>query len=299
MTSEIIIPDASTLAVDTSCIDLSEVELQEDKDFLVEKGENILRIVAKAALEVGRELVEIQKHFKTEKAHGLGLNAYYKSLGISPTQASNWACKYRAYVAYVEMFGESGATETFKSLGDRISTKLWHLPEDYKKAFFEEMNQGNIPSQSEILEVAKDPEVKLTKAQELLAKSKARKQEASDWRERGHASDDIKKYEQQIADLTAQIEEEKLKTAEEAESKKIAEAERASMEKELQKLKFDDAKVRSERVKKLSTTLTVSLPQALADVSKFFAEINDYPEEVRQHIYNSAKVLANEIADKL
>ena len=109
----------------------------------------------------------------------------------------------------------------------------------------------------------------------------------------------IANFEQQIADLKAQIEEEKLKTAEEAESKKIAEAERASMEKELQKLKFDDAKVRAERVKKLSTTLTVSIPQALADVSKFFAEIDHYPEEVRQHIYNSAKTLANEIADKL
>ena len=51
--TSIIIPDASALQVDTSCIDVSEVTDKKDKDFLNVKGENILRIVARAALEVG------------------------------------------------------------------------------------------------------------------------------------------------------------------------------------------------------------------------------------------------------
>ena len=89
MTSEIIIPDASTLDVDTSCIDVSEVEKQEDKDFLLEKGENILRIVAKAALDIGKELVEIQEYFWEDDANsGSGLTKYYASIGISTNQAS-------------------------------------------------------------------------------------------------------------------------------------------------------------------------------------------------------------------
>ena len=105
--------------------------------------------------------------------------------------------------------------------------------------------------------------------------------------------------EQERADMQAQIEEEKVKTAEETEAKKQAEAESARLETELQKLKFDDAKVRAERVKKLSTTLTVSIPQVTADVSKFFAEINCYDEEHRKHIYENAKALADKIADYL
>lgn len=104
---------------------------------------------------------------------------------------------------------------------------------------------------------------------------------------------------QERADMQAQIEEEKVKTAEETEAKKQAEAESARLETELQKLKFDDAKVRAERVKKLSTTLTVSIPQVTADVSKFFAEINCYKEEHRKHIYENAKALADKIGDCL
>lgn len=316
--SSIIIPDASTLSVDTSCIDVSEVENQEDKDFLMEKGESILRIVAKAALEVGRELVEIQDRFKEEKA--TGLLKFYESIGLGANKANRWSAKYRAFYAYVELFGEDGATEKFKELPDVAGQRIWSLPTEYREALLADIAIGNPPTSEEVRKLSQKPQVRLSKAEELLEKAKARKEQADEnWemvksdpsivsadpeykeaaQNRVASGKAIANFEQQIADLTAQIEEEKLKTAEEAEAKKIAEADKASLEKELQKLKFDDAKVRAERVKKLSTTLTVSIPQALADVSKFFAEIDHYPEEVRQHIYESAKSLANTIADKL
>ena len=307
--SAITIPDASTLAVDTSCIDCSEVELQEDKDFLMEKGENILRIVARAALEVGQEIVEVQERFQERDGT---LTKFFESLEISKARAHTWANKYRAYVSYIQLFGDNNAEESFKALPDVAASLIWNLSEEYREALLADIAIGNPPTRKDVEELVKQPEVKLSKAEELLAKARVRKLEAEGIKETAtgaekaeavanfhNAKASIANFEQQVADLKAQIEEEKLRTAEEAEAKANAEAATALAEKELQKLKFDDAKVRSERVKKLSTTLTVSLPQALADVSKFFAEIDSYDEGTSQHIYNSAKSLANEIADKL
>ena len=317
-TSSIIPTDASALAVDTSCIDVSEVDSQEDKDFLLQKGENILRIVAKAALEVGQQLVEIQDRFNDEKK--LGLVKFYESIHITKAQAADWSNKYRAYCAYIEIFGDDEQAQSFESLKATTISNVWRLPTEYREAFLADIAAGNPPKLDTVKAVASQPEVKLTKAQELLAAAKVRKGKADEeWElvkadpqiaatdpeynsaNNAHkdATKSVKLYEQQIADLEAAIEEEKLRTAEQAQAAADAEAARAAIEKDLQKLKFDDAKVKAERVKKLSTTLTVSLPQALADVSKFFAEIDHYPEDVRQHIYSSAKALANEIADRL
>ena len=290
--SAILIPEASALDVDTSRIDVSEVESQEDQDFLLEKGENILRIVARAALEVGRELVEVQERFKEEHGRGAGLGKFYTSLGITHSQASTWSGKYRCFLAYSELFGESGAEDTFNALPDSIGRLVWRLPAEYKEAILADIAVGNPPTTPELKELQKSPEVKLSKAEELLAQAKARKESATTSRDEANADISIANFEQQIADLQAQIEEEKLRTAEQTE-------ESARLEKELQKLKFDDAKVRAERVKKLSTTLTVSIPQVTADVLKFFAEIDEYPEEVRKHVYENARSLADQIADKL
>jgi hypothetical protein len=316
-TSSIIIPDASTLAVDTSCIDVSEVESQEDKDFLHEKGENILRIVAKAALEVGQQLVEIQERFKTEDPRGTGLTNFYESLQLTRSQCQRWSNKYRAYVSYCEIFGAEGATEKFNELGDRAASSIWLLPTEYREAFFSDIAADNVPTEKTVLEVSRRPEVKLTKAEELLAAAKLRKQSADEKWEMVKADPEITYkdpeyektykgveqgknsiaiYEKRIVELQQQIEAERLERAEE---EKNRERVLSALEKDLQKLKFDDANVKAERVKKLSTTLTVSLPQALADVSKFFAEIDQYPEDVREHIYNTAKALANQIADSL
>ena len=319
-TSSIIIPDASAIQVDTSCIDVSEVENQEDKDFLLEKGENILRIVARAALEMGEQLLLIQNRFLQEDGRGAGLKKYYQSLGITSNQVNRWVGSYKTITGYNIKAGEEigWADSNIMKLSETAQEKINQLPEDVKETVFNEIQEGEEFSADDLRAMLSDPDVKMSKAREMVIKTKLRAAEAREAQEQAridHGSEsaeyekarNTKKsseasheyWEQQIADLEAAIEAEKLKTAEQAEQAAQAEAEKASIEKELQKLKFDDAKVRAERVKKLSTTLTVSLPQALADVSKFFAEIDQYPEEVRDHIYNSAKVLANEIADKL
>lgn len=322
LTSAIVLPQTQDLEVDTSVIDTSEVTLQKDKDFLMERGTHILRVVAKAALLVGEQLVAIQNHFKQDdNPNGVGLGKFYLSLGISPQQAQHWSNKYRAYVAFTEIFGDIEEAKTFENMGAITASKLWGLPTAYRESFLLDIAEGNPPPTSrQLMELGKQPEVKLSKAEELLAAAKKRKEVADLKWEAVKADPDIsaahtgtddhdptyqyayskqrdaaisvENFEQQIADLQAKVEAEKLKTAEETEEK-------TRVQTELQRLKYDDASARAERVKRVGSSLTMSIPQTLADTQKFFAEINDYPEEVRHHLVEQATILANYIGDQL
>lgn len=309
--SAIMIPEASAITVDTSRIDVSEVETQQDKDFLMDRGECILQIIGRAALEVGEQIARVQDRFTAEGEKGLG--KYYTSLGITQQKASRWARCYRAYASYVSIFGDDGAIEAIDSLGDVAAAGLYSLPTSYREALLADIALGNPPTAKSIAEISSRKEVKLSKAEELLAAAKVRADKSSTTWELAKADPEIEtgsreyksaardvydaktsiaNFEQQIADLKAEIEKEKLNTAEEAEEK-------ARVEKELQKLKFDDAAARAERVKRVSSTLTLSVPQTLADVQKFFAERNEYPEEVQKHLLQQCTLLANYIGDQL
>ena len=68
---------------------------------------------------------------------------------------------------------------------------------------------------------------------------------------------------------------------------------------ELSRFKFDDELKRQERIKALTSALTVGLPQATADLNKFIADAEFYPAEVRQHMNDQIKVLADMCGDYL
>ena len=164
-----------------------------------------------------------------------------------------------------------------------------------------------------MIELAQKVEVKLSKAEELLAAAKARRDGATEKFDEVKADPEIQStnteyqmaqgrvtsadravsnFESQIAELQTQIEEERLKTAE-------SQAREAKTNADLQKLKFDDARTREERIKRLTSSLTVGVPQALADLQKFFAEKDFYPEDVRNHVLEQATYLANYVGDQL
>lgn len=314
-TSEIMIPEASALTVDTSRIDVSEFSEQDDKDYLMQKGENILRIVAKAALDIGKELVEIQERFRADNPKGEGLGAFYSSLGINHAQVSRWTARYKAYLAYMEIFGEfdPDGADKFNQLADRAASGLMMLPTDYREAFFADIVNGDLPSQSTVEEVNSRTEVKLSKAEELLAAARVRKEQADDKWEMVKTDQNIDKaskeyktamkapqyfsktinaYENKIADLTAQVE---------AEQARVSEYERREekTKSELEKLRFDDDSTREERIKRLTNSLTISVPQVMADLQKFFTEKDHYPTEVREHLLEQSVYLTNYIADQL
>ena len=311
-TSAIMIPDASALTIDLSCIDCSEVESQEDKDFLQEKGETILRIVAKAALEVGQQIVEIQEHFHKNDSMGTGLTKFYTSLGIDRGKASVWANKYRSFMAYVELFGTEESVEKFNSLSDVSGARIWTLPDEYRRSFLADIAIGESPSPDLLKEVSGRTEVKLTKTEELLAEAKARKEKSDErWelakevgkkedpteynraqKERGYITSRINEYEKRLLELTDQIEEERAKNAE-------YERREEKTKSELEKLRFDDDSTRDERIKRLTNSLTISVPQVMADLQKFFTEKDHYPTDVREHLLEQSVYLTNYIADQL
>ena len=155
--------------------------------------------------------------------------------------------------------------------------------------------------------------MKLTKAEELLERARRRKAQAEDdWEEvkadpeitsrapeykQAHAANinatkTVARLEQELADLKSAIHAERAKADEQAQ---IAE----KLTRELDKLKFDDESQRQERIRRLSASLTVSVPQVLADLGKFFTEQDHYPEEVKKHLLEQATYLANYVGDNL
>ena len=292
-----IIPKASDLQINVDQIDVSEVTSAEDQAFLIEKGTNILQIVARAALEVGQQIVEVQDRFN--ETGEKGLQKFYASIGISQGQATRWSSKYRAFCSYIELFGEEGAVQNFELLGDTAAQRLWALPTEYREAFLADIAVGETPTFDEVAEVAARPEVKLSKAEELLAAARARKANADQkWElakadpavvpnstEYNNAASDAKAAGKSVARLEEQLER--------------LQADLERKEAELAKFKFDSDTQRAERIKSLVDALTIGVPQTTADLSKFFAESEFYPDDVKAHMDEQIKMLADLCGDYL
>lgn len=324
--TDIEVYEASSLTIDATLVDVSEVESAEDKAYLQEHGESILMIDAKsdfaikkivatiqgrASLEKGKIIAEVQDRFKENMKRGLV--KWYKSVGTSPGMANKWAQAYRATAEFQELFDGLVEPELVLECSDSTLERVRNLPLKYREEVMAEIAVGNPPKQKEVIELAQKVEVKLSKAEELLAAAKARRDGATEKFDEVKADPEIQStnteyqmaqgrvtsadravsnFESQIAELQTQIEEERLKTAE-------SQAREAKTNADLQKLKFDDARTREERIKRLTSSLTVGVPQALADLQKFFAEKDFYPEDVRNHVLEQATYLANYVGDQL
>jgi regulator of replication initiation timing len=284
-------------ALQLACLD--DVEDQQDREFLYERGCEIVRIgdraaeaikeitnaiEARANLAKGCEIAKIQDRFRGRR-DGF-LPGFYESLGFSMTTATRYANAWRASQELAELIGDD---KPVGAVSDLALAHIYQLPETTKLEVAVAVAEGSAPSVNDIKALAKDPEVRLEKAQELLQEAQSRLEDGGDKKSATRA---VANYEQQIAELQAQIEQERLATAQEHE-------ERARLEVELQKLKFDDATARAERIKRISNNLTLSIPQTLADIQKFFAEKEEYPEKIREHLVQQATYLANYIGDVL
>ena len=102
----------------------------------------------------------------------------------------------------------------------------------------------------------------------------------------------LAKYEEKIRQLELQVAEAELQREEE--TKKVE-----RVKSELDRLKFDDEQTRQERIKHLTNSLTISVPQVMSDLQKFFAEKDQYPEDIRAHLLEQSTYLTNYIADQL
>ena len=246
-TSDIQLIDETALRLDPSVIDVSEVEGADDKAFLMEQGTELLRIDAKAdhaikqiiatiqgraSLAKGKVIAQVQDRFHEDFTHGAGLGKWYASLGYSASQCSLWANAYRATQEFQSLFDGLVEPEKVLACSDTALAQIQYLPSSHKEELLAEIAVGNVPTKAEVRELSKEPEVKLSKAQELLRAAKIRKADAEQtWEEvksdpaipsllsdgkrnpeyesaanqAQHAERQVHRYEQQIADLLSLI----------------------------------------------------------------------------------------------
>jgi len=339
--------DISEITVDDSVIDVSEVENEEDREFLLEMGHQILltdakadfaiaqitkKIRGRASLEKGKFIDAIQQRFGSlEGKKNTGLQKFWHSLGFwesgmakvglkkpshSTTTATAlyWARAYRAITEAREMFGDLVDPDAVLAASDMALARVEALPTDVRQQVLAEIVTGeNVPSEKEVKELAAKPEVKLSKAQELLAKAKEKQAATKErieevksdpevssnsseynaaYRADKDAGDTVKKLEQQIEDLKLEIQ---IKAVE-ANAAAKAEAEAKA---ELEALQKDDDTTRRRRINELSQTLTDSLPEAQGDLLRFFAEQDYYEKSYKKAILETAQSLYKFLGEHL
>lgn len=323
--------------VDASQIDVSEFKDEQDQSFLITHGHELMRIDAKAeqakeqickAIDAkandakGKLIYEIQERFKNTPELKGGLMRYFHSLGYweSSTMSRMGLEKpgdcQSLQSAFLNANAYRAALEMERKLvnqlpADQIQDRARSLPasvlgriytsfsEKDRESYYERIAKGEGFTVSEVAADSREPEAKLSKAEELLARARIRKQEAeARWEEvkanpevspqdreyktaskmensAGHAVTD---WEAKVADLQAQVE---------------------AKEAELNKFKFDEDLKRQERIKALTSALTVGVPQATADLNKYIKDAEYYPSEVRRHFDDQIKVLADMCGDYL
>lgn len=325
----------SIVPVDSSVIDVSEFENDEDQTFLMVHGSELIRIDAKAehakeqiikAIDAkaedakGRHIYEIQERFKEGGAksgllkffHSLGYwSPHMNAMGLSKPEnakslntAFSWANSYRAALEMQEKLSGLLTPEEIQARvaalpKTALATIYTSHSEADREKIYEDVANGRTINNAEARELSKSPEVKLSKAEELLDRARARKIEAEEHWEEVKASPDItpdmpeytsasnatRDSEKAIANFEAKV----------AELQKQVEAKEA----ELMKFKHDSEFARQERIKLLTDALTIGVPQATADLNKYIADADHYPSEVRRHMDEQIKVLADMCGDYL
>ena len=199
-TTEIQLLDpACSISIDRTQIDVSEVESDADKAFLMEHGAEILTIQAKtdhaikqviatiqgrASLAMGKVIAEVQDRFHERDSKGSGLQKWYASVGLEPRKACGWANAFRATKDFQGLFDGLVEPEKVLACSDKALSLINNLPASHKEEILAEVAVGNPPTTNEIIEISKKPEVKLSKAQELLQMAKIRKADADQaWEE--------------------------------------------------------------------------------------------------------------------
>lgn len=280
----------------------------------------------KAAEAKGQHIYEIQERFRNNPELKGGLLRYFHSLGYwdgsmermglekpetytSISAAFNWANAYRAGLEMQEKLAGILTPEEIKEKASSVSAnalaKVYTAcSEADREAVYQQIAAGEVPQQRVLTELVKRPEVKLNKALEMLEEAKAQQAEAeAQWEE---VKDD--------PDIPRQIDGERNPEYEGARfalksvnnsvvtlEKKIAqlEAELEAKGAELTKFKFDEELKRQQRVKALTAALTIGVPQTTADLMKFFMDAEYYPAEIRDHLNDQVKILADMCGDYL
>ena len=182
-----------------------------------------------------------------------------------------------------DLLGEFGATAL---------SELATLPEAAVNRVLTGAQQtGQTPTSKDLRELKRDPQVQVEKCVEDLAAAEERKLVADErvldvrtdpdvtpksreynaaFMAARSADQSVEKLQKRLADLEQQLEQKDL--------------EQQRMERENESLKFDDESVRQQRINRTGNQLILTVPSLLADLQKFVAEKEHYPERVQESV---------------
>ena len=318
--------ESSVIQVDSSKINVEDFSDEEDQAYLITQGHELLRIDAKAEFAKeqiakaidkkaedakGKIIYEIQEKFKNSSELKGGLMRYFHSLGYWDTSmkgqglekpekhkslvaAFRWANCYRAALEMHSKLAGDLPPEQIQECASNMSSQALariytSCSEKDREHYYREIAEGRKITAADATEISQSPEIKLSKAEELLAAARIRKQQAEERYENAEVKNDlnavvnratasVENWEQKVLHLQAQVE---------------------AKEAELKKFKHDTDLARQERIKALTDALTVGVPQATADLNKYIRDADYYPAEVRRHMDDQIKVLADMCGDYL
>jgi hypothetical protein len=271
------------------------VKAEEELKRIDERAEYAISVVTqairtRAAVEKGRVLLDIKEKFSTVPEFDGKFHEWLKLTGVSISHAQKWMNAARVVDDATPVFGE----ELMLNMGVATLDGIHRLPTDAKvEVLCQAEETGKVPTEKEVRAVAQKPETKLTKAQELLAEARAKRDEKALVVDEVKADPEItykdpeytkafveaSKAEARVKELEAQVEEFRLLAKQEKAKAETEATARQKLEGELDQLKFDPETVRGQRIKRIQSTLTVQLPQVLSDIQKYRAERQHYDEE--------------------
>ena len=256
-------------------------------------------IKTQAAVAKGKILLEIRENYSHLEGFSKNIEKFAARIGVPASTIRNWMAAASAVTKHENVFGKEFLMEQPATSLAMINT----LPEKIQDAVMEDsLDNGRVPTQKELKELSSQTSVKLMKAEEKLTEVKEKAEaSAEDW-EMVKSDPDIKpdseEYQYlhsahqaakkslevlngQISQLKADLVGEKAK----AESAKKAQE---KLNEEIESLKFDDTAAREQRIKRISATLTINIPQILSDLMKFTAEedlyLDNYKDAIRQQM---------------
>lgn len=262
-------------------------------------------IKTRAIVEKGKVLLSLKGNYHTTADFEGTWKDWLATVGLNDRMAQRWMSAAKLVEDTQGVFSEDAVLNLPYATLDAIQ----RLPSDYKIEVLEKVEEGEKPTAKEVEQLAKQPEVKLSKAQELLSEARQKRDEKAAVLEEvkadpdisyadpeynranagaAHANKRVEDLEEQTELLRKQLKKQQDLAATEAKARSIAET-------ELESLKFDDVAARNQRVKRIQSTLTIQIPQIMGDIQKFLAEKEHYEAAYQEAI----SVLLNDLSSYL
>ena len=207
---------------------------------------------------------------------------FLAEIDIKKETAQSWINAAKLVEGSKDLVGEEFLFEFGGGALDRIAT----LPAVIQEAVLEDCVESGKPmGVLDVKELSKQPTTKLAGALERLEEVALRKDDPT------RNADQKRRDTESEAKLLDTIEELKSQIAEEKVKREQQQAEQERLADELELLKYDDTAAREQRVKRVSNTLIVGVPQLLSDLQKYVAEKDHYDTKTQKSLDDSLDTL--------